>query len=414
MNAYLEDLMSRSRASFKLLKGSTAQKRNQALTNIAQTLVNHRAEILAANQEDVAAAQAMAMTASLLDRLTLNEARISAMAQGVLAIRDLADPIGQIIRGNKLQNGMTVQQVREPLGVIAMIFEARPNVTVDAAALSLKSANTCILRGGKEALATNQILTDLIRRAIADVLPMDCVVLIENTDHTLVDELLSARGKVDLVIPRGSARLINKVVADARVPVIETGAGICTAYVAKSANLEDALNIVVNGKTQRPSVCNALENLLVHEDVVSDFIPRLHERLKALHTELRGDERMAALTGCTTATDEDFDTEYLDYILSAKTVRSTDEAIAFINEHGTHHSDVILSEDYREARHFLADVDSACVYVNASTRFSDGAEFGYGAEIGISTQKMHARGPFGLTELTTTKYLITGEGQIRS
>lgn len=348
-----------------------------------------------------------------MDRLTLTNDRVKAMAQGVIDIREMPDPIGQIVRGNRLKNGMKVEQVREPLGVIAMIFEARPNVTVDAAVLSIKSANSCILRGGKEALNSNKVLADLIRGAIAEVLPMDCVILIENTDHSLVDELLQARGLIDLVIPRGSARLINKVVSDARVPVIETGAGICTAYVSESANLDDALNIVINAKTQRPSVCNALENLLVHERVVDAFIPKLYERLTRLHTELRGDSRMVALTGCTEATLQDFDTEYLDYILSAKTVASTAEAIAFINEHGTHHSDVILTEDYREARTFLADVDSACVYVNASTRFSDGAEFGYGAEIGISTQKMHARGPFGLTELTTTKYLITGEGQVR-
>lgn len=414
MNAYLEDLIKRSRTSFNQLKGSTTLERNQALTNIAEVLLENSDQILAVNRIDVEAAKTGGMSAALVDRLTLTEARIKGMAQGVLDIRELPDPIGQVVRGNKLKNGMTVEQVREPLGVIAMIFEARPNVTVDAAVLSIKSANSCILRGGKEALHSNKILADLIRRAIAPVLPMDCVILIENTDHALVDELLQARGLVDLVIPRGSARLINKVVSDARVPVIETGAGICTAYVAPTATLEDALNIVINGKTQRPSVCNALENLLVHESVAAEFMPKLYDRLQALHTELRGDERIVALTGCTQATAEDFDTEYLDYILSAKTVDSTEEAIDFINEHGTHHSDVILTEDYREARQFLAQVDSACVYVNASTRFSDGAEFGYGAEIGISTQKMHARGPFGLTELTTTKYLITGDGQTRT
>ena len=413
MTAYLEQLINRSRTSFKQLKRATTLERNQALTNIADSLAANTETILAANQKDVDAAKSAGMSAALVDRLTLTNDRVKAMAQGVIDIREMPDPIGQIVRGNRLKNGMKVEQVREPLGVIAMIFEARPNVTVDAAVLSIKSANSCILRGGKEALNSNKVLADLIRGAIAEVLPMDCVILIENTDHSLVDELLQARGLIDLVIPRGSARLINKVVSDARVPVIETGAGICTAYVSESANLDDALNIVINAKTQRPSVCNALENLLVHERVVDAFIPKLYERLTSLHTELRGDSRMVALTGCTEATLQDFDTEYLDYILSAKTVASTAEAIAFINEHGTHHSDVILTEDYREARTFLADVDSACVYVNASTRFSDGAEFGYGAEIGISTQKMHAQGPFGLTELTTTKYLITGEGQVR-
>lgn len=413
MNSDLEHLLTRSRVSSKILRKTNTALRNRALTAMADGLLKASERILEENKKDVTLAAAAGISSSLLDRLTLTPARIQGMAQGILDIRELPDPIGRILRGNRLKNGMIVEQVTEPLGVIAMIYEARPNVTADAAALALKSANSCILRGGKEALHTNRILTNLIRDAIAPHLPQDSVILIENPDHALVDELLTARGLVDLVIPRGSSRLINKVVADARVPVIETGAGICTAYVAESANLEQALAIVINGKTQRPSVCNALENLLVHEAVVDRFIPRLAEELASRHTELRGDERITRLTGCPGAVPEDYDTEYLDYILSAKTVSSTEEAIAFINEHGTHHSDVILTEDYREARRFLEDVDSACVYVNASTRFSDGAEFGYGAEIGISTQKMHARGPFGLNELTTTKYLITGEGQVR-
>ena len=412
MNQYLTDLTRRSRAAFQILKGTSTKKRNAALNAMAEALSGNTDRILKANADDLSEAEGT-ISPALMDRLTLTEERIRGMAQGILDIRDLPDPIGQILRGNKLKNGMKVVQVREPLGTIAMIYEARPNVTADAAALSIKSANTCILRGGKEALHTNMILTQIIQEAIRDHVPVDSVLLIESTDHSLVDELLTARGLIDLVIPRGSARLISKVVADARVPVIETGAGICTAYVAPAADLDDALKIVINGKTQRPSVCNALENLLVHESVVEAFMPKLHERLKEKNTELRGDKMIVELTGCTEATPEDFDTEYLDYILSARTVASTDEAIDFINEHGTHHSDVIITEDYTEANRFLENVDSACVYVNASTRFSDGAEFGYGAEIGISTQKMHARGPFGLTELTTTKYQITGEGQIR-
>lgn len=276
MTAYLEQLINRSRTSFKQLKRATTLERNQALTNIADSLAANTETILAANQKDVDAAKSAGMSAALVDRLTLTNDRVKAMAQGVIDIREMPDPIGQIVRGNRLKNGMKVEQVREPLGVIAMIFEARPNVTVDAAVLSIKSANSCILRGGKEALNSNKVLADLIRGAIAEVLPMDCVILIENTDHSLVDELLQARGLIDLVIPRGSARLINKVVSDARVPVIETGAGICTAYVSESANLDDALNIVINAKTQRPSVCNALENLLVHERVVDAFIPKLY------------------------------------------------------------------------------------------------------------------------------------------
>lgn len=414
MKPYLEDILSRSRVSFDVLKTTSTRTRNEALSAMAEALTAAIPAILQANAEDVEAAAASLMTPALIDRLTLTPERIRGMAQGVRDIRDLPDPIGRVLRGNNLKNGMKVEQVSQPLGVIAMIYEARPNVTADAAALAIKSANSCILRGGKEALKTNQVLAEVIRGAIAAEIPGDSVLLIEDTDHALVDELLTARRKVDLVIPRGSARLINKVVADARVPVIETGAGICTAYVSDTADLDDALAIVINGKTQRPSVCNALENLLVHESMVEAFIPRLYAELTRLRTELRGDAAITALTGCTPAVTEDFDTEYLDYILSAKTVKDTAEAIAFINDHGTHHSDVIITQDYRDARQFLDEVDSACVYVNASTRFSDGAEFGYGAEIGISTQKMHARGPFGLNELTTTKYLITGDGQIRS
>lgn len=413
MKPYLEEILTRSRASFQTLKKTSTTLRNQALEAMADAMVREIPAILQANEQDVAQAKASGMTPSLVDRLTLTEDRIQGMAKGVRDIRDLPDPVGRVLRGNNLKNGMKVEQVTEPLGVIAMIYEARPNVTADAAALSIKSANSCVLRGGREALQTNQTLAGIIRRAIGPIIGQDCVLLIEDTDHAIVDELLTARKLVDLVIPRGSSRLINKVVADAKVPVIETGAGICTAYVSPSADLDAALAIVINGKTQRPSVCNALENLLVHEDVAEEFIPRLYEELTRLHTELRGDEIITRLTGCTPATAEDFDTEYLDYILSARTVADTDEAIEFINEHGTHHSDVIITEDYREARRFLAEIDSACVYVNASTRFSDGAEFGYGAEIGISTQKMHARGPFGLNELTTTKYLITGDGQVR-
>lgn len=413
MNTYLDDLLARSRDSFKKLRKTSTLERNAALSAMADALEAHTEAILKANAGDVADARAAGMTASLLDRLTLTESRIQGMAQGVRDIRDLPDPIGRILRGNNLKNGMKVEQITEPLGVITMIYEARPNVTADAAALAVKSANSCVLRGGREALQTNLIISQIIREAIAGSVPADCVLLIENTDHALVDELLTARGKVDLVIPRGSSRLISKVVSDARVPVIETGAGICTAYVSESADLADALAVVINGKTQRPSVCNALENLLVHEKIAAEFIPELYKALQEKNTELRGDQTIVGLTSCTPATEEDFDTEYLDYILSAKTVASLEEAIEFINEHGTHHSDVILTLDYSEAREFLASVDSACVYVNASTRFSDGAEFGYGAEIGISTQKMHARGPFGLNELTTTKYLITGDGQIR-
>lgn len=406
MKPYLENLLTRSRDSFKELKKTDTKMRNDALLAIAEALEAKTAIILDANIKDVINARATGMNSSLLDRLSLSENRIMDMAQNVRKMIELPDPIGNILETNQLEYGMKIDKVSEPIGVIAMIYEARPSFTVDAAALTIKSANSCVLRGGKETLKTNMMLSEIIQEAIADHIPADSVLFIEDTDYSIVEELLKAHNKVDLIIPRGSTRLMDTVAQEARVPVLIAGPGICTAYIAETADLKKAMAVVISGKTQRPSVCNALENLLVHEKVASKFIPMLYDKLKQKKTELRGDETIVKLTGCTPATPEDFDTEYLDYILSAKTVKNTEEAIDFINEHGTHHSDVIVSQDPDDLQSFLRDVDSACIYLNTSTRFDDGAEFGPGTELGISTQKLHVRGPIGLTDLTTTKHLI--------
>lgn len=406
MKPYLENLLTRSRDSFNELKKTDTQQRNNALLAIVEALEAKTAIILDANIQDVINARATGMNSSLLDRLSLSENRIMDMAQNVRKIIELPDPIGNVLETTQLEYGTKIEKVSEPLGVIAMIYEARPSFTVDAAALAIKSGNSCVLRGGKETLKTNMVLSEIIREAIADQIPADSVLFIEDTDYSIVEMLLTAQKKVDLIIPRGSTRLMDLVHTKARVPVLSAGPGICTAYIGESADLKKAMAIVISGKTQRPSVCNALENLLVHEKVAATFIPKLYEKLKQKKTELRGDETIVQLTGCTPATPEDFDTEYLDYILSAKVVQSTKEAIDFINEHGSHHSDVIVSQDAEDLQAFLNDVNSAVIYVNTSTRFDDGAEFGAGTELGISTQKLHVRGPIALTDLTTTKHTI--------
>lgn len=406
MKPYLEKLLTRSRESFKELKKTDIQARNDALLAIVEALEEKTAIILDANIKDVINARATGMNSSLLDRLSLSENRIMDMAQNVRKIIELPDPIGNILETTQLEYGTKIEKISEPLGVIAMIYEARPSFTVDAAALAIKSGNSCVLRGGKETLKTNMMLSEIIREAIADHIPADSVLFIEDTDYSIVEMLLTAQKKVDLIIPRGSTRLMDLVHAEARVPVLLAGPGICTAYIGETADLKKAMAVVISGKTQRPSVCNALENLLVHEKIAAKFIPMLYDKLKQKKTELRGDETIVQLTGCTPATPEDFDTEYLDYILSAKTVQSTKEAIDFINEHGNHHSDVIVSQDDEDLQAFLNDVDSAVIYVNTSTRFDDGAEFGAGTELGISTQKLHVRGPIALTDLITTKHHI--------
>lgn len=410
---YIQTLATQSKRAYELLKMKTTEEKNNALLAIADTLEQNIQLILVENEKDMEKAIENEMSESLQDRLRLTKDRILGMADAVRDIVKLTDPIGQIVRGSQLPNGLRVEQVREPLGVIAMIFESRPNVTIDAATLALKSGNTCILRGGKEAIHSNKVLVELMRKAIEKYVDVNSVQLVEQLDHQYVNDILHATGYIDLVIPRGSSRLIQTVVREARVPVIETGAGICHTYVAKTADFEKAISIIVNAKASRPSVCNSLENVLVDVEIAEQFLPLLKCALDNTNVELRGDVTTYDIVGGTLATDEDYDTEYLDYILSCKVVNGVNEAIEFIHSHSTKHSEAIITENYSEANLFLNRVDSACVYVNASIRFSDGSEFGYGAEIGISTQKMHARGPVGLLELTTTKYKIYGNGQIR-
>ena len=397
-----------------LARASTAQK-NAALEAMAGALDAQRAPVLEANAADVQAARAEGAPQAIIDRLALTEDRLQAVAAGLRDLVDLPDPVGQVVRGYRLPNGLDLRQVRVPLGVVAMVYEGRPNVTVDAAGLALKSGNACVLRGSSSAIRSNKALAGILRRAVASVgFPEDVICLVTDTGRESVKELSRARGLVDLLIPRGGAGLIQAVVSDAQVPVIETGVGNCHVYVDAAADLTKATPIVVNAKAQRPSVCNAAETLLVHRDVAETFLPAVAAELRAAGVELVGDDEAQRLAGASPATAEDWDTEYLDYKLAVRVVDSLGDAIAHIAAHGTLHTEAIVTEDRAAARRFVSEVDAAAVVVNASTRFTDGGEFGFGAEIGISTQKLHARGPMGLPELTTTKYVLEGDGQIRS
>lgn len=397
-----------------LARASTAAK-NAALEAMAAALDADHAAILEANAEDVARARAEGLTESLIDRLALTDARLDAMAQALRDLIGLKDPVGEVVRGWTLPNGLDIRQVRVPLGVVAMVYEGRPNVTVDAAGLALKSGNACVLRGSSSALSSNVVLAELLRGALAaSGLPADGIVLIADTSRDSVKELGRMRGLVDLLIPRGGAGLIQSVIADAVVPVIETGVGNCHVYVDAAADLGKAAAIAVNAKAQRPSVCNAAETLLVHRAVAEDFLPAVAADLRAAGVELVGDADAQRLAGAAPAVDEDWDTEFGDLKLAVRVVDSLDEALAHIARHGTLHTEAIVTEDRAAARRFTQEVDAAAVMVNASTRFTDGGEFGFGAEIGISTQKMHARGPMGLQELTTSKYVVEGEGQVRT
>ncbi|PWM23573.1 MAG: glutamate-5-semialdehyde dehydrogenase [Oscillospiraceae bacterium] len=397
------------------LRTSNTDARNRALCAIAAALREHIPEILEANRLDLANAKAAGIRSVMIDRLTLNPDRIRGIADAAEDVSRLADPIGVVDEGTTRPNGLQILKTRVPIGVVAMIFEARPNVTVDAAVLCLKSGNACILRGGKEAFATNRVLVRLMRGAVEQAgLPADSIGLVEDTSHETAERLMRLNGYIDVLIPRGSARLIRSVVENASVPVIETGAGNCHMYVDRAADLKMAVDIIDNGKTQRPSVCNSLETVLVHQEVAAVFLPMMKARLDLHQVELRGCERTCAiLHSATPATEEDWATEYNDFILAVKVVDSLDEAIAHIAAYSTGHSDGIVTNDLAASRQFTAQVDSAAVYVNASTRFTDGGEFGLGAEIGISTQKLHTRGPMGLRDLTSIKYIVTGNGQIR-
>ncbi len=402
-------------AARSLSVAGTAAK-NAALEAIAQALLAHQADILAANAQDLEAARAAGMRPALLDRLALDEKRIAGIVEGVRQVAALPDPIGETVKETLRPNGLRIGKRRVPLGVIGIIYEARPNVTVDAAALCLKSGNAVILRGGKEAFRSNEALVEVMRDALeAAGLPRDCVALVQDTSRESATELMNLTGYLDVLIPRGGAGLIRSVVEHARVPVIQTGVGVCHVYVHESADLQMASEIIYNAKCSRPSVCNAAECLLVDRAVAADFLPMAWEFLRRKDVELRGCPEVRDILGdfVSPAAAEDWDTEFGDYILAVNVVSGPDEAIDFINTHGTGHSEAIVTSDYFVAQRFLDEVDAAAVYVNASTRFTDGFEFGLGAEIGISTQKMHARGPMGLEELTSWKYVIFGTGQTR-
>ncbi|KXB92693.1 glutamate-5-semialdehyde dehydrogenase [Megasphaera hutchinsoni] len=400
-------------AARKLANVSTDVK-NKALETIAHALEVSYERILVENKKDIDRARQRGMSPAMIDRLTLTKERVLSMAEGVRQVASLEDPVGHILSEQRRPNGLLIRKITVPLGVIAIIFESRPNVTVDAAVLCLKSGNACVLRGGSEAIHSNVVLVQVIQEALQKAgLPTAAVELIENTDRALVKELLTLRPYIDLAIPRGGAGLIQMVVNTATVPCIETGSGVCHVYVDKYADLDMAVNIVENAKVSRPSTCNAMETLLVHEAVLVPFLEKLKPRMVQQQVELRGDAQIQALGIEKAATEEDWQTEYNALILSIKAVPSLEAALAHIRQYSTHHSEAIVTEDKERAAMFLADVDSAAVYVNASTRFTDGFEFGFGAEIGISTQKLHVRGPMGLTALVSYKYQIQGQGQIR-
>ena len=394
-------------------------RKDKALRAMADALVAHTEQILEANREDLEAARANGMRETMLDRLALTEPRIASMAEGVRQVAAQADPIGEVVSGGVRPNGMRIRRVRVPLGVVGMIYESRPNVTADAAALCLKAGNAVILRGGKEAIRSNCAILDCMDGAArAAGLPEGSLQLVRDTSRASSVEMMGLTGYLDVLIPRGGAGLIRSVVENSRVPVIETGVGNCHLYLDETADGDMAEAIAVNGKTQRPSVCNALEKLLVHEKAAPELLPRVARALTARGVELRADPRALAILQeagipAVPACDEDWDTEYLDLIMGVRVVRDLDEAINHISAHTSGHSECIVTNDYRNANRFTSEIDAAAVYVNCSSRFTDGGEFGLGAEIGISTQKLHARGPMGVNELTSTKFIIEGDGQIR-
>lgn len=401
-------------AEIQIAQLSTKVK-NEILIKSAKALLDNCQNILDINKEDVEKAKTSGVKDAFIDRLTLTEKRISDMADGLRQIASLNDPVGEFLYGKTLPNGLIIQQKRVPLGVIAIIFESRPNVTADAFGLCLKSGNAVILRGGKEAIKTNIAIVNIFKNVLKECgINENAVQIVENTSHEIANELMKAHEYIDVLIPRGSARLINTVINNSTVPCIQTGVGNCHIFVDESAKLDDAVNIIVNAKTQRPGVCNAVETLLIHKNVASSVLPNIGKELQARGVEIRGDETVRQyITNSIPATEEDWATEYEDYIVAIKVVEDLDEVIKHIAKYGTKHSESIITENYSNAQRFLNEVDAAAVYVNASTRFTDGGQFGFGAEIGISTQKLHARGPMGLKELTTTKYVIMGNGQVR-
>ena len=410
------EVAQRARAAAAGLAPLPRKDKDAALLAMADALVAATDRVLAANAEDVEAGRASGTSEALLDRLSLDAARVAAMADGLRHVATLPDPVGEVVRGSSLPNGLELRQVRVPLGVVGIVYEARPNVTADAAGLCLKSGNAVLLRGSASGYRSNTVLVDaLAEAATAAGMPADSIQLVPGTDRSSVKELMQARGLVDVLIPRGGAGLIEAVVSESQVPVIETGVGNCTVYVDAHADLEMAVAITVNSKTHRPSVCNAAETLLVHADVAAEFLPRAVAALKAEGVTLHADERARGYDDAALpVTDEDWAAEYLSLDLAVGVVDSLDDAVAHIRRWGSGHTEAIVTRDVDEARRFVRSLDSAAVMVNASTRFTDGGEFGFGAEIGISTQKLHARGPMGLTELTSTTWVVTGEGHIRT
>jgi glutamate-5-semialdehyde dehydrogenase len=415
MSDSIVQVATRARDAAVVLALATRSVKDAALEAMAQALLDHSDRILAANAEDVAAAEDADTPAHLVDRLRLDTGRVAGMAQGLRDVAGLPDPVGEVLRGSTLANGLELRQVRVPFGVVGVIYEARPNVTADAAGICLKSGNAVLLRGSSSALRSNTAVVEVLRDALASAgLPPDCIALVPGEGHDPVKALMRARGLVDVLIPRGGAGLISSVVEESTVPVIETGVGNCHVYVDAAADLDMALAIVMNSKTQRTSVCNAAESLLVHEAVADAFLPRVVTALREAGVTIHGDAAFAAYDGVVPATEEDWGTEYLALEISAAVVPDIDAAIAHIRRYSSGHTEAIVTGSQSAARRFTAAVDSAAVMVNASTRFTDGGEFGFGAEIGISTQKLHARGPLGLPEMTSSKYVVTGDGTVRT
>ena len=416
MGTYIDELGKRIKKSSKIISVLPTNQKNNALLAIAKSLEENSDRIIEENKLDIENAKQNGLSSAMIERLTLNEKRIQGIADAVRKLVDLEDPVGIVDEGFTRPNGLQIMKTRVPLGVVGVIYESRPNVTVDTATLCLKSGNCVLLRGGKEAFHSNKILADIMRKALKEQnLPEDAILLVKNTSRDIATEMMKANEYLDVLIPRGGAGLINSVVQNATVPVIQTGVGNCHVYVDESADLSMAVSIIENAKTNRVSVCNAIEGILVHQNIAQKALPLIKERLDRYPVELFGCDRTIAILGDSVqkATEEDYYKEYLDYKLSVKVVDDIDEAIAHIDTYGSKHSECIVTESYSNMQKFTQAVDAAVVYVNASTRFTDGGEFGFGAEIGISTQKLHARGPMGLHELTTIKYIAYGNGQIR-
>ena len=417
ISGYIEEMGKKAKEASKKLLTLDTRTKNKALVMIAEELINKKEEIKEANRLDLENGKKEGLSFALLDRLELTDKRIEAMSQGLMEIAAFTDPIGEILSGWKHKNGMTIEKKRVPLGVLGIIYESRPNVTVDSAGLAIKSSNAVILRGSANAINSNIYLSRLFNETgVKAGLPENSVQLIENTDRVLVNEMVKMNQYIDVLIPRGGKGLKKFIIENATIPVIETGAGVCHVFVDESAKIDNILPIIKNAKTQRPSTCNSIETVLVHKNIAEKILPEVTDMLIKSGVELRYSREALDIVNrndVKPATEEDFGAEYLDMIMSLKLVENVDEAIDYINEHSTQHSDSIITESIDNAEKFLNEVDSAAVYLNASTRFSDGGEFGYGGEIGISTQKLHARGPMGVRELTTTKYIIRGNGQIR-